>query len=172
MTPHVSLRQVEPADLPILFAHQADAEAARLAAFATRDHDAFMAHWQKIMANPQLDARTILADGAVAGNIGSWSSGSDRMVGYWIGREYWGRGVATAALTQFLREVPHRPLVARVAKHNPGSIRVLQKCGFRVIGEETSPGPDGQPVGEFVFSLSDPPPAYTSPACSMPEIRD
>jgi RimJ/RimL family protein N-acetyltransferase len=167
----VSLRAVEPGDLPVLFAHQVDPEAVRLAAFRSRDHDAFMAHWAKIMADPQLIARAIMADGSVAGNIGSWPSGADRMVGYWIGREFWGQGVATAALTQFLREVTHRPLMAQIAKHNLGSIRVLEKCGFTMIGEETFPGPDGRPTGEFLFRLDGPKP-YASPACSMPEIED
>lgn len=171
MALQVSLRLVEPADLPVFFTHQIDAEATRMAAFPSRDRDAFTTHWQKILADPEKYARTILADGAVAGNIGSWASGSDRMVGYWIGREYWGRGVATAALMQFLREVPHRPIVACVAKHNAGSIRVLQKCGFMAIGEETFTGPDGQPGGEFIFKLDAPNP-YASPACSMPEVKD
>jgi RimJ/RimL family protein N-acetyltransferase len=171
MVPPVSLRSVDPRDLPVLFAHQLDAEAVRLAAFPARDRDAFMAHWRKILADPLLEARTILVEGGVAGHIGSWTSGPDRLVGYWIGREYWGRGVATAALTQFLREITSRPLVARVAKHNAGSIRVLQKCGFVATGDDTFTGPDGRPVGEFVFKL-DTPRAYASPACAMPEIAD
>jgi RimJ/RimL family protein N-acetyltransferase len=170
--PEVSLHAVTPADLPVFYEHQRDAEAARLAAFRSRDPEAFMIHWNRLLADPQLATRVILAEGKVAGYVGTWTQEGERLVGYWIGREFWGRGIATAALGLFLREFPRRPLIARVAKHNPGSIRVLQKCGFLVIGEETSPGPDGQPVGEFVFSLSDPPPAYASPACSLPEIRD
>ncbi|HEY8996092.1 MAG TPA: GNAT family N-acetyltransferase, partial [Lacunisphaera sp.] len=123
------------------------------------------------MSNPQLYARTILVDGAVAGNIGSWLDDGNRMVGYWIGREFWGRGVATAAVSQFLREVSHRPVMAHVAKHNAGSIRVLQKCGFTAIGENTFTGSDGQPAGELIFRLDETTP-YASPACSMPEIED
>ena len=130
-----------------------------------------MAHWAKIMANPQQLARTILADGHVAGNIGSWASESEQFVGYWIGREYWGQGIATTALRQFLPEVPRRPLTALVAKHNGGSIRVLQKCGFLQVGEESFPGADGHIVHELVFRLDGPKP-YASPACSMPEIED
>jgi RimJ/RimL family protein N-acetyltransferase len=171
MVPPVSLRSVDPRDLPVLFVHQRDAEAARLAAFPPRDHDAFMAHWSKILADPLLAARTILVDGAVAGHIGSWTSGPERLVGYWVGREYWGRGVATAALTQFLREIPHRPLVARVAQHNAGSIRVLRKCGFVAIGDDPFTGPDGRSVRELVFKL-DASRTYASPACAMPEVED
>lgn len=171
MVPSVSLRAVDPHDLPVLFVHQLDAEAARMAAFPPRDHDAFMAHWGKILADPLLEARTILLDGAVAGHIGSWTSGPERLVGYWIGREYWGRGVATAALSLFLRELPTRPLVARVAQHNAGSIRVLRKCGFVAVGDDTFTGPDGRPVSEIVFKLHASR-AYASPACAMPEIED
>jgi RimJ/RimL family protein N-acetyltransferase len=171
MATQISLRPVIPDDLPTLFAHQIDPEAVRMAAFPPRDHDAFMAHWQKILADPQLYARAILVDGVVAGNIGSWTSGTERMVGYWIGREYWGRGVATGALTQFLREIPHRPMVACVVKHNTASIRVLQKCGFTETGKEAFIGADAQPEEELIFKL-DEPKTYASPACSMPAIED
>lgn len=172
MTPAVTLRAIAPDDLPVFFEHQRDPEAVRMAAFRTREREAFMAHWAKIMADPTADNRTIVADGHVAGNIGAWTDGNERLIGYWVGREFWGRGVATAALALFLREVSRRPLIARVAKHNHGSIRVLQKCGFIAIGVDTCPEPDGQSVDEVVFSLSAPPSAFASPACSMPEISD
>lgn len=171
-TPNVTLRAVASDDLPVFFEHQRDPAAVHMAAFRTREREAFMAHWAKILAAPSGDNRTILSDGRVAGNIGAWTDGSERLVGYWIGREFWGRGVATAALGLFLREIPRRPLIARVARHNHGSIRVLQKNGFIAIGAERFTGPDGQPGQELVFSLSTPPSAYASPACSMPEIRD
>jgi RimJ/RimL family protein N-acetyltransferase len=134
--PRVSLREVRLGDLPILFDHQTDPEGARMAAFKSRDRDAFMAHWAKIMANPACALRVILADGAVAGQIGAWTDGAERLVGYWIGREFWGRGIASAALVQFLNDEVTRPLTAHVAKHNLASIRVLQKAGFVVVGEE------------------------------------
>src|SRR5690349_8508570 len=101
-----------------------------MAAFASRNREAFMAHWAKIMANPACLLRTILSDGSVAGNIGAWSDGPERLVGYWIGREFWGRGIASAALRQFLHHESTRPLSAHVVKHNVASIRVLQKAGF------------------------------------------
>jgi RimJ/RimL family protein N-acetyltransferase len=73
----------------------------------------------------------------VAGNIVTFEQDGEREVGYWIGREYWGKGIATEALSQFLDHIEvHRPLYAVVAKHNVGSIRVLKKCGFTTVGEE------------------------------------
>lgn len=151
--PTVSLREVRPDDLPVLFEHQRDPEGARMAAFKSRERDAFMAHWAKIMANPACATRVILADGSVAGNIGAWTDGAERLVGYWIGRDFWGRGIASAALVLFLREEATRPLTARVAKHNPASIRVLRKAGFTPAGEETCDLPDGTKLVELVFKL-------------------
>lgn len=151
--PNVSLREVRVDDLTILFEHQLDPEGARLAAFKSREREAFMAHWTKIMANPACVVRVILADGVEAGNIGAWTDGAERLVGYWIGREFWGRGIASAALALFLDYETTRPLTARVAKHNPASIRVLQKAGFTPAGEETVDLPDGGKFVELVFRL-------------------
>ena len=107
-----------------------------MAAFPARDRDAFEAHWARVRADETCVARTILVDGKVAGNIGSFIRDDAREVGYWIGRDYWGRGVATAALALFLEEVePRRPLGAGVALGNDSSMRVLEKCGFRRVGE-------------------------------------
>lgn len=129
----VRLRSVEPDDLPIFYEQQLDPAATRMAEFPARDRASFDAHWeQNILGNPAAITRTILVDGEVAGNIGSWPQDGVRFVGYWIGREYWGKGVATRALAEFLRLVTDRPLHAHVVKHNVGSIRVLEKCGFRV----------------------------------------
>ncbi len=140
MSPNVRLRKVEPGDLPLFFANQQDAEAAAMAAFTPRDRDAFDRHWAKILADETGLIRTIVlavadsADAApgehVAGNIVSWNSDGKRELGYWIDRAYWGRGVATAALAEFLRLEQTRPLFAGVAKHNGASLRVLEKCGF------------------------------------------
>jgi RimJ/RimL family protein N-acetyltransferase len=149
--PRISLREVRPGDLPVLFEHQLDPEGARMAAFKSRDRDAFMAHWAKIMANPACATRVILADGIVAGNIGAWTDGTERSVGYWIGREFWGRGIASAALVLFLQYETTRPLTARVANHNLASIRVLQKAGFAPAGEEAFDLPDGGKLVEMVF---------------------
>ncbi len=151
--PRVSLREVRADDLPILFEHQLDPEGARMAAFKSRDREAFMAHWAKILANPACATRVILADGIVAGNIGAWTDGAERQVGYWIGREFWDRGIASAALVQFLGYEATRPLTARVAKHNTASIRVLRKAGFTPAGEEAFDLPDGTKFKELIFRL-------------------
>jgi len=136
------LREVIEADLPIFYEQQLDPESTRMAAFPPREEwTAFLAHWTKILGDPANRAQTIVWNGQVAGNIGSWPQEERRMIGYWIGREYWGRGIATAALAEFLGYDLARPLHAFVAVHNVASIRVLEKCGFvRMGGATTSPG--------------------------------
>jgi RimJ/RimL family protein N-acetyltransferase len=154
LTSDIRLREVTDDDLPIFFEHQRDPEANQMAAFPARDRDAFMAHWAKIRGDEALTTRAILLDGQVVGNIGSWEHDRKRLVSYWIGKSYWGRGVATRALSAFLGVVQARPLYAYVAKHNVGSIRVLEKCGFTMCRVETEllePPSDG--VEELVFKL-------------------
>jgi RimJ/RimL family protein N-acetyltransferase len=143
------LREVVEADLAVFYEHQRDPQAAAMAAFPPRDRDAFMAHWAKTLANDSVLRRTVVFDGEVAGHIGCWEADGRLIVGYWIGREFWGRGLATRALAELLGMVDARPLHAYVAKGNVASIRVLEKCGFVEIGEQT--GDDG--IEELVLEL-------------------
>ncbi len=136
---HVTLREVEPADLDTFFAHQLDPDANRMAAFVgkePRTRAAFDAHWAKILTSPDITQRTILADGRVTGHVACFPDEDHLEVTYWLGREFWGRGVATQALHELLRLVAERPIFGRTAKDNLGSLRVLQKCGFQIIGED------------------------------------
>ena len=150
----IALRDVAPGDLPTLYAHQLDPVATALAAFPSRDWPAFAAHWSRILADPSCIARAILCGDQVAGNIGSYLADGRREVGYWLGREYWGRGIATAALARFLTEVTERPLYAHVVRHNVASRRVLEKCGFAVCGEDVLPASvPGEAVEELVLRL-------------------
>ena len=149
----ILLRDVIESDLPILFEQQLDPEATAMAAFPSRDRDAFMAHWKKIMAYENNLIKTILCDGQVAGYILSWEMEGEREVGYWLGKEFWGKGVATQALAEYVSIVKTRPLMAHVARHNVGSRRVLEKCGFVVIGEDKYTNPAGVEVEEFVLKL-------------------
>lgn len=148
----VRLRDVTEADLPVFFEQQLDPDAVRMAAFPSRDRVAFDAHWERVMADDGVVKKTILFDGNVAGNIASWEDSGEWLVGYWIGKEYWGRGIATRAFARFLAVVGERPITARVAKHNVASIRVLEKCGFVVAGERRDPA-DG--VEEYVMRIGE-----------------
>lgn len=134
----VRLRRVRNSDLPLFFEHQRDPRAVEMAAFASRDREAFMAHWEKILGDGSNLIRTVVWGEEVAGNVASFLHGDSREVGYWLGREYWGKGIASEALGRFLRLEKRRPLHAGVARHNAASIRVLEKRGFALLREEGS----------------------------------
>jgi RimJ/RimL family protein N-acetyltransferase len=154
MTNAISLREVQESDLPIFFEHQRDPLANQLAAFPARDRDAFMAHWAKIMQDESVILKTILFKGRVAGNVLNFEMDGEREVGYWLGREFWGKGIATQALSAFLTQVQMRPLYAHVARHNVASRRVLEKCGFTLSGEEKEfSNLNGVPVEGLILVL-------------------
>jgi RimJ/RimL family protein N-acetyltransferase len=119
-----------------------------MAAFPSRDREPFMAHWAKILRNDSVIKQTIVYDGLVAGNIGSFQMEGENEVGYWIGKAFWGKG------TDFLHIVKIRPLYANVAQHNIASRRVLQKCGFVIIGEGNDfSNVPGENISEFILKL-------------------
>jgi len=155
----VELREVAPADLDVLFEQQCDEEANRMAVFVPADpfdRPAFDAKWERILANP---VRTIVYEGRVAGWISSWRDPDLHApeVTYWLGREFWGKGIATRALEQFLDVVRERPLLGRAVATNEASIRVLEKCGFvRHSVERGVVAPSGQVVDEVVLELRGP----------------
>ena len=137
-----SLRPVADADLSVFFAHQNDALAAHMAAFTgtnSSDLQAFRLRWRRLLSDETVHIRTILVDGAVAGHVLSYEVDEKPEVSYWIGREFWGRGLATWALTTFLNTVVRtRPINARAAADNAASLRVLEKCGFAIVDREQS----------------------------------
>jgi RimJ/RimL family protein N-acetyltransferase len=137
----VALRPIEDSDLEALFDQMRDPESVRMAAFTSRDPDdrtAFETHIAKVRTAPEITIRAITADGRLAGSIASFVVDGDTEVTYWIGRSHWGQGIASRALALFLDTVPVRPLFARAASDNMGSLKVLQKTGFAIIGTETS----------------------------------
>jgi RimJ/RimL family protein N-acetyltransferase len=149
------LRDVRTADLPILYTQQLDTDAVRMAAFPSRSIEAFMAHWEKIMGMQGPVLRAIELRGEVAGNIVCWERDGEWNIGYWIGKEYWGQGIATAALRAMAAEITQRPLTARVSANNFASIRVLEKCGFTIAGTDEFLSPEGKTIEELIFILQD-----------------
>jgi len=148
MPASVQLRAVEAGDLPIFFAQQLDPEANRMAVVNPRDQEAFDDHWRKVLASTSSVTRTIVADGVVVGSVSCFSMEGLDSIGYWIGREYWGKGIASRAVALLLDEVPQRPLHARAARSNVASIRVLTKNGFVVTGYQHSPATERFPACE------------------------
>ena len=157
---NVSLRGVQDGDLSIFFAHSNDPRGVWMAAFTAddpSDRTRFDAHWVRIRQDPAVVVRTVAGEsGEVVGHGALFGPPGEREVTYWIGREYWGRGVATAALRQLLEAVAERPLHARAAADNGGSIRVLKKCGFVVTDHERGfANARGEEIDEVVLTLVD-----------------
>ena len=155
MAGDVQLRDVTEADLPIFYEQQLEPEAVQMAAFPSRDWEAFSNHWNKIMVDDSILLKTVLFRGEVAGNIVCFPQLGEREVGYWLGKKYWGKGIATEALEKFLKQIETRPLYAHVAKHNVGSKRVLEKCGFVVSAEDRFFSEIfGKNIDEYILTLN------------------
>jgi RimJ/RimL family protein N-acetyltransferase len=131
------LRNVLEADLPTFFADQSDPEASSMAVFTPRNAQDFLSHWTNyILPQASVIKQTITIDGIVVGNILCWEESGKRFAGYWISKKYWGKGIASQALREFLNQIDFRPIYAHVAKNNVASTRVLEKCGFRLSAQE------------------------------------
>jgi RimJ/RimL family protein N-acetyltransferase len=159
MAHEITLREVTDADLPTFFSQQLDPESNKMAAFTSKDPTdkvAFQDHWRKIRSNKTITNRTIQFNGQVAGHVASYTDEEFGRpeVTYWIGREYWGRGIATQALKQLLELVKTRPIYARVAKDNLASLSVLKKCNFHIVGTNTAfAEARGKEIEELILKL-------------------
>ncbi|MCM4076398.1 GNAT family N-acetyltransferase [Paractinoplanes hotanensis] len=135
----VALRPIADADLDALFEMMRDPESLRMAAFVAEDPDdrgAFDAHLAKIRARPDVTNRVITLDGRLVGSIAAFVIDGETEVTYWIDRAHWGQGIAGRALGLLLELVSVRPLFARAASDNLGSLRVLQRAGFTITGTD------------------------------------
>jgi len=154
----VVLRDVDDSDLPIIFEHQKDPEASRMAAFVPRDpsdRDAFLSHWRRILSDPTKITKVILWNGQLAGTVGSFFGDGKPQITYWIGKEFWGNGIATQAVAELLHVVKVHPLYASAARDNVASIRVLEKCGFAVRGSTKAFAKRrGTEIDEVFFELA------------------
>jgi len=155
----ISLRNVIDGDIPIFFEFQSEQDAVYMAAFTAKDPDdreAFNAHWNMTRNSETVIIKTIIYENQVVGYVLSYEEGGKPEVSYWIGKQYWGKGIATLALTEFLTSVnEQRPFYARAAKDNQGSKRVLEKCGFEIIGEDKGfANARGQEIEELLFELT------------------
>lgn len=157
MTYDLRLREIEEDDLEVFFQNEQDQIASQMAAFTAldpSDRAGFGDRWTRIFADGNIVGRTILVDDAVVGSILVHNWFGDPEITYWIDRDHWGKGVASAAIREFLEIVEVRPLYARVALDNHGSRRVLEKCGFVVTGSESEyASARGEEIEELVLTL-------------------
>ena len=156
--PDLILRDVVEDDLATFFVQQVDPDANTMAAFTTNDpanRDTFTVHWNRIRRDPTVIIKTIVVAEAVVGYVSSYEEDGQPEVTYWLGKAYWGQGIATRALATFLKTAnTKRPIHARVAQDNRGSLRVLQKCGFVVKGEDIGfANARGHDVREYLLTL-------------------
>jgi len=158
MGSEIQLRDVRENDLPIFYEQGREPAAVHMAAFTAEDpsdKEAFQIHWAKIRTDENILIQTILFEGRVAGHIASFDRFGDLEVSYWLGKEFWSKGLATQALAAFLEIQNSRPLYARAASDNIASIRVLEKCGFKISGHDNFfANARGQEIEEVILKLS------------------
>jgi len=154
---NITLRPIEISDLPVFFKHQQHKPAQHMAAFVHEDpsdRKHFDTHWAKLMGSDAILGRSIELDGTLVGHIMSFDMFGDREITYWIDHHHWGKGIATAALLQFIKHEKTRPLNGRAAKDNAASIRSMEKCGFVLAAEERGfANARGEEIDEVVMVL-------------------
>jgi RimJ/RimL family protein N-acetyltransferase len=137
--PELVLRPVQPSDLDAIFEQMRDPESVFMAAFTAEDPDdraAFDAHMARLMSSPETSVQAIVCDGRLVGTTGNWVFEGVTEITYWIDRAHWGQGIASQALALLIGQISERPIQARVASDNAGSLRVLEKAGFRQVGTD------------------------------------
>ena len=159
MNINITLAEVKKDDLNAFFQFQLDKEASYLAAFTakdTNDETAYIERYSRYLTDPSIHMRTIMADGEIAGSISKYVMEEEAEITYWIDRKFWGKGIATAALSAFLQIEQSRPIYGRVAFDNFGSQRVLEKCGFVKIGTDKGFANARQTeIEEYIYNLSE-----------------
>ena len=133
------LRDVVESDLPVFFEHQREPESTAMADFPARDREAFDAHWRRILADDSLTKKTIVFEGQVAGNAVSWPQDGRQLVGYWLGKAFWGKGLmseAAFAATRFAFDTLglHKITIGCI-DGNAASQRIIEKIGYRFLAK-------------------------------------
>ncbi|WP_431711500.1 GNAT family N-acetyltransferase [Glutamicibacter uratoxydans] len=153
----MQLREVRPSDLDVFFAQQQEPEANLMAAYQARnpaDRSVFDHHWSSILNDPKVIVRTIEHEGEVAGSILVFEHDKTPEISFWTSSKFWGKGITTTAVEAFLEQYTKRPLVAHVVHDNVGSIKVLERRGFKLLGtEEVFSNSRAQVVTENIMQL-------------------
>lgn len=154
----ITLAKTEKNDLNAFFQFQLDNESNYLAAFTSKDPNdkaAYLEKYTKHLADPDIHMRTIKVNGLIVGSIAKFIMDNEAGITYWIDRKFWGRGIATTALNEFLKIEQARPIYGRVAFDNYGSQKVLEKCGFVKIGQDKGYANARQAeIEEFIYKLT------------------
>lgn len=154
----IKLRQTQISDLELFFQFQLDKEANYLAAFTSKnpaDKEAYLEKYTRHLNDPTINMQTVLVDETIVGSIAKFIMDGDAGITYWMDRDFWGKGITTAALKNFLTIENARPIIGRVAFDNLGSQKVLEKCGFVKIGTDRGFANARQTeIEEFIYKLT------------------
>lgn len=144
-------------DLDLLFEFQLDKESAYLTAFMPKDptdKNAYLNKFKKLLEDPTVNNQTVLLGGRIVGSVSKFIMEGDAEITYWIDRNFWGKGIATSALTCFLSMETTRPIYGRVAFDNYGSQKVLENCKFVRVGADRGFANARQAeIEEFIYRL-------------------
>jgi [ribosomal protein S5]-alanine N-acetyltransferase len=135
-----TLRKTTEIDLPFLFEQQFDNEAGYMSAFTSKewkDEQAYISKWKRLLQDPSVHQETIMIEGAVAGTVAKFEINGEAHITYAVAKEFWRKGIASIALKKFLVLEKKRPIYGHAAADNTGSVKVLEKCGFKFIRKQT-----------------------------------
>ena len=153
----IKLDKTTKENLDTLFVFQTNKDGVMMAAFTSEnpsDKVAYMKKWTAIVDNPEIMMQTIRLENTIVGSVIHFDMMNETNVSYWIDQEFWGKGIATKALNEFIKSSNKRPLYGRVAYDNFGSQKVLEKCGFKSIGKEKEfANARKKEIEEFVYIL-------------------
>lgn len=153
----IELAKTTKEDLETLFVFQSDPDGIMMAAFTAEDpndKEFYMKKWTVIVENPEIRMETIRIENKIVGSVSQFEMFGEPHVAYWIDRQHWGKGIATESLKTFLTGSVTRPLFVRIAYDNFGSQRVVEKCGFKLIGKDKGfANARKQEIEEFIYKL-------------------
>ena len=154
----IELNDTNISDLETLFKFQTDAEANYLAAFTQKDptdKDAYIEKYKKLLSDETVNNKTIFFNNEIVGSIAKFEIEGEAEITYWISKDFWGKGIASKSLIQFLEIEKARPIYGRSAFDNIGSQKVLEKCGFTKIGTDKGfANARGKEIEEFIYKLN------------------
>ncbi len=119
------------------------------------DKTAYINKYSKLLDDPTVNNQTIILDNTIVGSIAKFVIQGDTEITYWIDRKFWGQGIATTALSDFLKIEQARRIFGRVAFDNFGSQKVLEECGFDKVGSDKGFANARQTeIEEFIYKLT------------------
>jgi [ribosomal protein S5]-alanine N-acetyltransferase len=129
-----------------------------MAAFTAKDtfnKSAYVEKYSKFLLDPTIHMYTIRINEIIVGSISKFVMFDESEITYWIDKSFWGKGIATVALREFLKIELSRPIYGRTSFDNFGSQKVLLSNNFEKIGTDKGfANGSGEEIEEFVYMLS------------------